>query len=88
MFIYGFLGSLLSIIIQKNDQKTKRILLIGTSSFGIVIVVTFIILGNYITRPLKLNMIVVLLINALLGVLGYFVEDYISKKRCDIETKK
>ena len=80
MFMYGFAGALLSIFIQKHEPRMKKFLLLGTSIAGLIIIGTFLIIGIYNSNPLKLNMIVVILINLVLAVSGYFLEDILSKK--------
>ena len=87
MFIYGFLGALLSILIQKNDKKTKNIMLIGTAIIGIAVIATFYAIGANYTKALKINIIIALIICLLLSGGGFILELLVSKKKKKLITQ-
>lgn len=83
MFIYGFAGALLSIFIQKNDKKTKYILLAGTSAVGLITILVLFGIGSRYIVPFGINMVVVFIVCLVIALGGYFLEDIVSKKRCE-----
>lgn len=81
MIIYGFLGAVVSVFLQKIEKKRKYIQAASISGIGIVCVVTTILMENVIQGNIKLNMVIVIPVFLTLSVLGYVSNDLLSKKK-------
>ena len=81
MIIYGFLGAIVSIFLQKINKKRKNIQAVVVGVVGVICFVLITALGQEVTTSLKLNMLIVIPIFIALAVLGYFVNDILAKKK-------
>ena len=81
MIIYGFLGAIVSIFLQKINKKRKNIQAVVVGVVGVICFVLITALGQEVTTSLKLNMLIVIPVFIALAVLGYFVNDILAKKK-------
>jgi hypothetical protein len=82
MIIYGFLGAIISVFLQKIDKQRKWIQASIIGSIGVICFILTIALQEKITSLLKLNMLIIIPCFIVLSVIGYFVNDLISKNKC------
>lgn len=80
MFIYGFLGAIVSIFLQRIDKKSKYIMASITAAIGIGFIILFLVLGANNPNPLKINMMIVLPVCLVLSGTGLTLELLVSKK--------
>lgn len=80
MVVYGFLGAVVSIFLQKIDKKRKYVQAAIVTSVGVGCFIVIMALGSGITA-LKINMVVVIPVFIALVVIGYFINDIIAKKK-------
>ena len=85
LFIYGFLGAIVSVFLQRIDKKSKYIMASVTALFGIGMIITFLVIGMNNPAPLKINMLILLPVCLIIGGTGLAIELYVSKKK---STKK
>lgn len=81
MIIYGFLGAVVSVFLQKIEKNRKYIQAASISGIGIACVVATILMENVIQGNIKLNMVIVIPVFLTLSVLGYVSNDLLSKKK-------
>ena len=81
MIIYGFLGAIVSIFLQKIDKKRKNIQAVIVGIVGVISFMIITALGQGGITSLKINIVIVIPIFIALAVLGYFINDFLAKKK-------
>ena len=81
MVIYGFLGAVVSIFLQKIDRTRKWIQAGIIGGLGLGIVLTLFAIEKSVVENIKVNVLIFIPEFIALAVLGYFTNDLISKKK-------